>query len=133
MKEVPDLARSVSQSDLAELQAALARADAIQQRSPESSSGGDMSLLLWRRSHIKLQMYSEIAGHNRPHFHIAYKRQYSASYAIDTLERLCGYVPRRYEELAIEWARPRQAALRDIWNSLSFGNPLWAVELNEDE
>jgi len=114
--------------DLAELQSAMAQVDASQASAP-----GSCSRLLWRRGHVKLQMYSELAGHKRPHFHIAYKRQYAASYAIDTLDRLCGYLPSRYEECALGWARDHQASMRDIWNSLSTGNPHWTLELPDDD
>jgi hypothetical protein len=36
-------------------------------------------------------------NHQRPHFHIEYKQEYSASYSVDTMERLAGEMPNRYE------------------------------------
>lgn len=134
MNQQLDVPQPLTPDDLAELQSAIAQVDAMASRAP-SASGDDVSIsrLLWRKGHIKIQMDSELAGHNRPHFHIAFKRQYAASYAVDTLERLCGFLPRRYEETALQWARHHQTALQDIWNSLSAGKPLWTLELPNDE
>lgn len=37
-------------------------------------------------------------NHFRPHFHIHYKDEHKASYAIDTLELLAGTMPKKYEK-----------------------------------
>jgi len=60
-------------------------------------------------------------NHGRPHFHIEYKREYSASYAVDTLERLAGNMPRKYEKPVLQWASQRQQWLVDTWENLNAG------------
>ena len=63
-------------------------------------------------------------NHQRPHFHIEYKQEYSASYAIDTMERLGGQMPSRYEEKILVWASQNQNLLLKIWNSLKTGSDI---------
>lgn len=70
--------------------------------------------------HVRLVIRKE-QNHARPHFHIHFKSQFSASYAIDTLERLAGSLPRRYEEEMLNWARANKALLLREWIALKTG------------
>jgi hypothetical protein len=63
-------------------------------------------------------------NHQRPHFHLEYKTEFSASYAIDTLERFEGNMPDRYEKKTLEWASSRQAVLNKIWNRMKSGKDI---------
>jgi len=60
-------------------------------------------------------------NHSRPHFHLRYKNEYSASYAIDNLECLAGFMPRRYEEKILDWASKRQKSMRLTWDKIQAG------------
>jgi hypothetical protein len=60
-------------------------------------------------------------NHARPHFHIEYKKEYKASYVIDTLECLAGNMPKRYEKPILEWASTRREKLLEIWEGLNAG------------
>ena len=60
-------------------------------------------------------------NHARPHFHLRYKNEYSASNAIDNLERLAGSIPKRYEDRMLEWASRHQRSLALTWNKLQAG------------
>lgn len=53
-----------------------------------------LKTLFIRLNYTALKMYRE-QKHTRPHFHIEYKKQYSASYVIETLEKLSGSIPRQ--------------------------------------
>ncbi len=84
-------------------------------------SGADyLKALLLRLEHTKVRMRAE-QNHSRPHFHIEYKKEHSASYAVDTLEKLAGNMPRKYERPILDWAATRQQWLNDIWESLCAG------------
>jgi hypothetical protein len=72
-------------------------------------------------------------NHQRPHFHIEYKREYSASYAIDTLERLAGQMHPKYEEKLLVWAGHNQNLLLEIWDSLKKGNDITDLLLEAQE
>lgn len=75
---------------------------------------------LFCRGPIKLRMRPEY-NHGRAHFHLEYKREHSASYAVDTLECLAGHMPRKYEDVALAWAESRKADLKRAWNDLNAG------------
>lgn len=68
----------------------------------------------------KLRMRPE-KNHQRPHFHLEYKQEHSASYAIDTLECLAGEMPRKYEEIILAWAEEHQLDLLATWSAMSAG------------
>ena len=57
-------------------------------------------------------------NHFRPHFHIHYKSEHRASYAIDTLELLAGEMPGKYEKPVLNWASRKQKSLRLTWDNL---------------
>jgi Domain of unknown function (DUF4160) len=116
-------AHSLTKENLVELQRALALADMMEDRSENrpSSEPIPLELLVARFDHVKVQMYQEHGPHKRPHFHIEYKRQYRASYAIDTLERIVGYMPKQYERPVIEWAGTVKSQLTASWEQLISG------------
>ncbi len=76
-----------------------------------------------RLDNVIVRMRSE-HNHQRPHFHIEYKQQFNASYAIDTLEKLAGNMPDRYEKRVLEWAVDKKTALISIWNNLQEGKEI---------
>ena len=105
----------MSEKCIADLQQQLAFVDLF-----DESASDYLKALLLRLQHTKVRMRAE-RNHGRPHFHIEYKREYSASYAVDTLERLAGNMPRKYEEPILEWAAQRQQWLVDTWKNLNAG------------
>lgn len=107
----------VGQQDVVELQEQLAYVDLFD----DESSSDYLKALLLKRQYTKVKMRPE-QNHRRPHFHIEYKREHSASYAVDTLERLAGYMPKKYEEPVLEWAAQHQRSLAATWTSLLAGN-----------
>jgi hypothetical protein len=60
-------------------------------------------------------------NHFRPHFHIHYKSEHAASYAIDTLELLAGKMPKKYEKPILDWASRKQTYLKLVWDNLKSG------------
>jgi hypothetical protein len=75
-----------------------------------------LKFLYARKDHVELRMHKE-AAHARPHFHIEFKQEFAASYALDSFERLAGYMPRKYEEPMLAVARARQHHLLELWRS----------------
>jgi len=67
---------------------------------------------------VSLRIYKE-RNHRLPHFHIEFKKQYTASYDIATGERLAGNIPVEYEEAMLEWAQTNKALLLREWNALN--------------
>lgn len=101
---------------LSQTQKALANVDLLTE--PSSADPRNIAkLLIARRGQIELRMYKE-TGHRRPHFHIEYKKEYSASYALDSFELLAGFMPRRYEEAMIPIARTMRDELFATWHEL---------------
>lgn len=81
-----------------------------------------LELLLIKHERMKLKMYQEI-GHARPHFHVDYgPKSHSASYAIDTGERLEGHLPAKYDRAVADWVRGNRAPLLSAWNDLQAGS-----------
>jgi hypothetical protein len=110
---VTDEMPPLSEADLADLQLRLALVDLYSR----SWAGESIELLLLRRGDVKVRMWQE-PNHRRPHFHIEYKQEFSASYAVDTLERLAGSMPSRYENPILEWAASRRHGLEATWREL---------------
>jgi hypothetical protein len=105
----------LSQRDIDELQLQLSIVE------PQSSENSSFTkALLFRLHDITLRMRKE-TNHQRPHFHIEYRNQYSASFAIDNFEKLAGYVPTKYEKPILEWAMNHQNSLRLTWEKLQAG------------
>jgi hypothetical protein len=72
---------------------------------------------------VSLRIHKE-QNHQLPHFHLEFKKEYSASYAIETGQRLAGQVPSRYEKAMLTWAKQNSALLIKVWNSLNRDEPL---------
>ena len=105
----------LSNLDVDELQAILSTLDDLFQDSALA-----IKAELYRLERTVIRMYQE-EKHARPHFHITYKREYNASYAIGTLEKLAGHLPARYENPMLAWARQRRQALLNTWNKMQAG------------
>jgi hypothetical protein len=118
---------TVTTQDLQRLQQALAFVDLTAESAASASE--DFRFLLARFNHIKIQMYRERGPHKQPHFHIEFKREYRASYAIDTFERIIGYMPKRYEAPVLEWARSCQTQLTNCWDRIVAGGEPLQIEL----
>jgi hypothetical protein len=111
---------------VAELQGRLAAVDLA---SRQMTSDPSLELLVLRKEHTELRMYKE-AAHRRPHFHIEYKKEFAASYALDNFERLAGYMPKRYEDAILPLARAKRDQLIERWSSLN--NTFKVVVAGED-
>ena len=118
---------TITTQDLQQLQQALAFVDLNGENA--ASAPEDLRFLLFRLNHIKVQMCPERGPHKQPHFHIEFKREYRASYAIDTLERIIGYMPKRYEAPVPEWARSCQTQLANCWDRIIAGGEPLQIEL----
>jgi Domain of unknown function (DUF4160) len=70
-----------------------------------------LELLLLKKEQLKLKMYQE-QNHGRAHFHVDYgTKNHSASYAVDTGERLDGSLPRKYDRAISQWAAKNRDGL----------------------
>lgn len=105
----------IGRKSVGELQSQLAIVDLY-----DEPAADYIKILLLRRLHTKVRMRRE-QNHQRPHFHIEYKQQYSASYAVDTLERIAGDMPKKYEDSILEWAANHRLSLAATWESLNAG------------
>ena len=106
---------STLEMSVADLQQQLAFVDLF-----DEGRASAIKALLYRLGHIKVRMWPE-RNHHRPHFHIEYKREYSASYSVDSLERLAGEMPRRYEKPILIWASANRKLLTSNWQQLNDG------------
>jgi len=73
---------------------------------------------------IVIAMYYE--EHGRPHFHARYA-EHDASIAIDDLEVLQGYLPKRRVALVKEWARVHREELEINWERARCDQPLLMI------
>jgi hypothetical protein len=76
--------------------------------------------IVFRLENVTVRMWPE-NNHSRPHFHIKYRNQLSASYAVDTLERLAGKMPSKYEKPILKWAAQNKESLKITWEKLQAG------------
>lgn len=107
--------REISRKDVDELQLELSLVD------PQPNTDSSFTkVLLFRLEHTTVRMRKE-GNHSRPHFHIQYKNQYSASYAVDNFELLAGNMPAKYEKLILAWAAQNQKSLKVTWEKLQAG------------
>ena len=88
--------------------------------------------VVYKLQYIKLIILPD-KNHERPHFHIHYKTEHAASYAIDTLELLAGDMPKKYEKPVLQWASRKQKSLQLTWNDLKAGNHVRSLLLHADE
>ena len=72
-------------------------------------------------------------NHKRAHFHIRYKTMYSASYAVDNLERLSGNMPSMYEKPILEWAKDKRTSLLATWRDLNAGKDVRKFVIVEEK
>src|SRR5688572_30924029 len=114
---MPHLHQLLNEDDIEQLQSKLAFAEIF---STSSDSDFIPGLTIARKEHTKVRIRPE-RNHPRAHFHIEYKREHSASYAIDNLERLAGYMPTKYERPILEWAAERRLSLQATWDELAAG------------
>jgi hypothetical protein len=82
------------------------------------ASRGIKAKLIQSRDRITLRIYKE-KNHRLPHFHIEFKKQYSASYAIATGECLAGDLPKKYEKTMLSWAVENSGLLQREWDKLN--------------
>ena len=122
----------VRQKDVVELQELLAYVEFFD----DDFSGDDYIkavLLKLEQLPVKVRMHAE-RNHQRPHFHIDFKGgEYSASYAVDNLERLAGNMPAKYEKPVMEWAAKHQRSLAATWTSLLAGQDVRELVLVSPE
>lgn len=114
---------------LDELQRQLADVD-IQRAISAMAKSGLHPYIVFKREQLKIRVYKE-ANHQRPHFHIEYKKEFTASYGINPLRRLAGKMPARYEKPMLAWAASNQATLLKIWNGLQSDRADWEVSIPE--
>jgi hypothetical protein len=99
------------------LRARLAKVDERSTRA-RLARRGIKAKLVQSRDRITLRIYKE-KNHRLPHFHIEFKKQYSASYAIATGERLAGDLPKKYEKAMLSWAVENAELLHREWDKLN--------------
>jgi hypothetical protein len=68
---------------------------------------------------ILIKMYFSQSEHGIPHFHAIYG-EYSAVYAIGTLDMIEGDLPARAERMVREWAVRYQGELLQMWSGQEF-------------
>ena len=119
--------RIISQVDVVALQAFFSTLEDLY-GNPAFAIKADLHRLEW----TVLIMRPE-RNHARPHFHIKYKRQYAASYDIDTFAKLAGDLPARYEKPMLNWARGRRDALLRTWNAMQAGEIVTELILEAPE
>lgn len=104
------------------LQDQLALVDMLTRPSRSAAKYGLLEQLLLKKDNIKLKMYQE-RGHARPHFHVDYgKDVHTASYAIDTGDRIEGTLDRKYDKAVSSWAQENREQLLQVWTALQSGN-----------
>jgi len=113
---------------VADLQERIALSEALE---GEHSKKG-VKLLVYQMNHVKVRMRPE-QKHQRAHFHIEFKGQHSASYAVDTLERLDGEMPSKYEDPILKWAEEHRASLEKTWEALNSGEDVRELVIAEQE
>ena len=77
---------------------------------------------------IIIRMYAEPgAPHHRPHVH-AYYQDTVGIYALDSIERIGGALPRRQHRLVEAWTELHQEELLYNWERLQSGRPANRVD-----
>jgi hypothetical protein len=95
-----------------------------------AAKAGIHPYIVYKRDQLKIRIYKE-KNHQRPHFHIEYKKELKASYAISPVRRIAGKMPARYERPMLAWATSNQAILLSIWNGLQSDRAGWEVSIQE--
>ena len=117
MEESKDL--MLEQKDIEELHKRLSRID-LRDSFSRQGNEENIELTVHKINYAKLKIQPE-KNHWRPHFHIEYKQEHSASYAIDSLEKLAGNMPKKYEQPIIDWADEQRENLKATWDKLKAG------------
>jgi hypothetical protein len=113
---------------LAVLQDRLAMTDLLTETQPRKDPAAFYQLVM-RKGRVELRMYQE-PNHRRPHFHLKFKEEHSASYAIDDFSRLAGDMPLKYERDILNWAKENQRDLLQQWQSLN-EEEVFACEMDD--
>lgn len=72
---------------------------------------------------IIIRMFVETGEqHHRAHFHAFYQK-HAAVFAVDTIERLSGSLPKPQQRLVEAWAEIHRAELQHDWELLQSGQP----------
>ena len=79
-----------------------------------------------RSPETSIQVYSRESKHRLPHFHARSKGE-SASFTIETLEKLNGFLPPNTTRAVLKWARPRSQELLTAWNDLQSGKKVGKI------
>lgn len=117
----------ISQKDVDELQLELSLVD------PQPNDGSSFQkAILFRLEHTTVRMRKE-GNHSRPHFHVQYKNQYSASYTVDNFERRAGNIPLKYEKPILKWAKRNQKSLKVTWDKLQAGEDVRELVSSENQ
>lgn len=112
----------MTEIDLASLQHELATIDLLSRPARRTGKFPLLEQLLLKKENIKLKMYQE-KGHAMPHFHVDYGREiHSASYAIETGERIEGALATKYDRTISTWAQTNRGPLLAVWNALQSGS-----------
>jgi len=107
--------------NLEALQHDLAFVDMLAKK-PQNSRSDLLEILLLKKEQIKLKMYQE-PNHRRAHFHVDYgAKNHSASYAVDTGERLDGTLPAKYDKAISKWTASNRDQLLSVWSDLQSGS-----------
>ena len=122
-------ANVMSETDVDDLQSRLAMAELMDRPHREDDR---IELLVLQKEHTKVRLRRE-RNHARPHFHIEYKKEHSASYAIDNFEKLAGSMPRKYEQAILTWAKDKKASLLTTWNDLMAGKEVHEFVVEKEE
>lgn len=86
-----------------------------------SSCPGFMELLLKKLLDLGIRM--EADHHARAHVHIDYGVQrHTASFAVDTGDRLVGRLPAKYDREIKLWILSNQQQLLELWAAMKAGN-----------
>jgi hypothetical protein len=109
-------------TEIIELQQSFAQIDRIiGTEALKSETYRLLPLVLCRLKNIKIRMDGN-NNHKRPHIHIDYKEEYhSASYAIDTGERLAGNLETQYDRSVREWIAECRPKLIELWYVMQAG------------
>lgn len=61
-------------------------------------------------------------NHQKPHFHIEYKQEYSGSYRLPDCTRWEGYIPVKKEREMLVWAQKNVSKIMSEWDELYKAN-----------
>ena len=124
----------ILQDEFEELQRMLAQTDLLFEPRSRNRNDNFLEILLVKRKDLKLKIYQEV-GHAMPHLHIDYgKEHHTASYAIESGEKIEGNLPKRYDSNINRWIIQHREKLLEAWASLQMGcDPkLLVAELQAD-